>query len=698
MRSCSRAGAWRGVSKKKAPYARLSGLAKEILDAYAEIEGATPSTVAGEIRNNSVLISYFAIRRGDREKILGADHVRGLLKSNEPLQRAAAAAAANEVLGPKATELLTPLLRDAHPVVVESVLDTLASGVTRTETGKALVEALPKMTVSNRHKAMTLLGRLKYRAAVGVLEEAFRRRDGVDSPVACRALAAIQGRSFTDGITEFLYPDNPIELHTAILECMADNPAPVYYAKATQLLKALRNKAAVAEVVRRIALWSNQGVDLAITLLGNADIALADAAQAGLVRHLRATGTLPAGFLQRLSKSLTDRDGARPAAAPHVALPPPIESLESRLSETLLSRPDADFQQLFLMALNAEKRFLAPKLVQLAVSRWGEAFSKVVDQALQLSKEDAVQVRARLQQRLAAQMEQESAAMTVARMIESVGAADLKAPVKEIARHLDTPSLPVQMAVMEALMVIGGAAEAAEIEKRIGGAHWMLKRKIASALSHLCAENPPAGLFKLCEDPEPLVRISSVRSLEGIRHEKAYNILLKSLNDPDERVRSAACAGLRGFPDRKEVVDRLRDMLEDKDARVRANTIESMDAVLGRDPDELRFRIKPYLSDPNARVVINTAKALFSGDPDLAYPVLESYLRAPDPNLRAGAMWALGQLSRPDAYLCLHFHSLREKDPYVLSFAGRAAARMEGRPFYKDAYYVLQSTRTGGTA
>lgn len=691
-----KAAGFAGVNKMGAGSAHLSGLAKEIMDAYAAIQDATPATVAGEIWNTNALVGYFAVRRAEREKIIGADQVRSLLKSSEPLLRAAAAAACNEVFEHKSTEMLKSLIRDTHPVVIEAALDAMANGVTRSETGKILLEALPKFSTPHRHKAMQILGKLKYRQAVGTLEEIFRKRDGIDSPAACRALTAIQGRSFMDGITEYLYPDNPIELHTAILECMAENPAPVYFAKATQLLKTLRNKQSIVEVVRRIALWSNQGVDLAITLLGSSDLNLADAATEGLIRHLRSIGTLPPGFLQKLSRTSFDVDASAQHSSSHISLSQHLETLESKLSEIFSSKPDPDFQQLFFMALTAEKHFLRPKLVQLAAGRWGEEASKQIEMALQLDREEAGLVRIRLQSRWAAQAEQQSLAMTVARMIESIGAAELKSPVKEIIRHLDTPHLPIQMAAVGSLALIGGSAEALEIEKRIPPAHWMLKRKMSWSLSRLSRDNPTAGLFKLCEDLEPLVRISAVRALEGIRHEKAYNVLLKSLEDPDERVRSAACAGLRGFPERKEVQSRLFQMLEDTDARVRANTIESLEHILAGDPKELRFRIKPFLSDPNARVVVNTAKALFPIEPDVSLPVIETYLRAPDPNLRAGALWALGTLGRPDTFLCLHFHSLREKDSYVWTFIDKGHSIMQDHLFYRDAKYLLLSTRSGG--
>lgn len=671
-------------------------MSKEILDSYVMIQDSTASTVAGEIWSTNAMVSYFAIRRSDRDNLLGAEQVRSLIKSNEPLHRAAAALACPEVLGAKSTEFLTPLILDPHPVVIDAALDALSNVVTRTETGKILLDALPRLPPPQRHKAMRLLGKLKYRQAVPVLDEMFRRRDPIDAPVACAALASIQGRAFLDGITEYLFPDNPIELHHAILECMAETPAPVYFAKATQLLKTLRSKPAVIEVVRRLALWSNQGVDMAITLMGSSDLNIADAASEGLVRHLRATSTLPAGFLQRMAKTTFEMDGSAQAMTTSVYLPPHLESLESSLSDLFSSKPDLDFQQLFLMALASEKHFLKPKLVQLAAGKWGEAAAKRVEAVLQLSAEDASLIRMRLQSRWAAQTEMQSLAMTVARMIESVGAAELRSPVKEISRHLETPNLPIQMAVVAALASIGGPPEAQEIEKRIRSAHWMLKRKIAKTLAALTRDNPSAGLFKLCEDTEPLVRIAAVRALEGVHHEKAYNVLLQALRDPDERVRSAACASLRQYADRREVQQKLFEMLTDTDARVRANTIESLEVVLSKDPDELRFRLKPFLNDPNARVVINTAKAIFPIEPDISLPVLESYLRAPDPNLRAGALWALGSLRRPDSYLCLHFHSLREKDTYVKSFIDKGHSIMQDHLFYRDAKYLLLSTRSGG--
>lgn len=682
--------------------AKLSGPARDILDGYQVIQESSLATVAGEIRSTNSLVSYFAIRRANRDNILGAEQVRSIMKSSEPLHRAAGAPACNQAFGPKATEYLMPLMRDSHPAVLDAVLDALGEIAARTETGKTLLEILPRLPASLKHKAMRLLGKLKYRPAVGLIEEIFQRRDSVDSPVACEVLVAIQGRAFLDGITEYLYPDNPIELHRTILECMAQTPSPVYYTKSAQLLKTLRNKQAVNDIVRRLALWSTPGVELAITLLGSSDQAVADAAQEGLVRHLRSTGILPPGFLHRLSKSGPEK-GKGGASSPQgsdgaatASLPPHLEELDARLRDIFSIKPDADFQQLFFMSLTGEKHFLKPKLVHLAAARWGEDASKCIDAALRLGKDDVGLLRGRLQSRWVSHAEQHSQNQILARLIESVGAAGLKSPVREITKYLEGPNLPVQMAAAGTLAFIGEMREALEMEKHISSAHWMLKRKIAVSLSLLSRENPVAGLFKLCEDAEPLVRIAAVRSLEGVPHEKAYNVLLKSLHDPDERVRSSACVCLKGFAERKEVQAKLFEMLSDTDARVRANTVEALESVLSRDLNELKHRLKPFLTDPNARVVINAAKALFPAEPDLCLPVLETYLRAPDVNLRAGALWALGRLRRPDAFLCLYFHSIREKDSYVKTFVDKGMDLMKDHVFYRDVKYLLVTHQTGG--
>jgi len=71
------------VNKEAVGFARLSGLAKEILDSYVAIRDATPAAVVGEIWNTNPLLGYFAVRRAAREKILGTDQVRSSLKSSD---------------------------------------------------------------------------------------------------------------------------------------------------------------------------------------------------------------------------------------------------------------------------------------------------------------------------------------------------------------------------------------------------------------------------------------------------------------------------------------------------------------------------------------------------------------------------------------------------------------------------------------
>lgn len=668
-----------------------TGGAREILDAYRNVHAAPLPAVAANIQNSNPLISYYSIRRASRDNILGADVLRSLLKSNNPLIVSASLAGAHRALGAKTPEAVAPFLRESHPSVLEAALDAMEENTSHSDAGKILLEALPKLPTAQRHRTIRILAKWKYRPAAAAVEEMFQRRDASDAPVACRAMATIQGRSFLDSITEYLYPDNPIELHEAILECMAENPLAVYYVKASQLLKTLRHKQAIIEVVRRLALWSPQGLDLALTLMANSDVTLAEAAQEGVTRHLRAVGNMPPGLLQRLGISQAHKDATNPSPADQVPLPPHIDQIEEKLNRIFTSKPDSEFQQLFFMTIAGEKHFLKPKLVQLAAVRWGDDDAAVIDAALQLSHPESQLLQMRLQTRWAAQAEQQTQSMALARLIESIGNAGMKSAVKEIVKHLDTPALPVQMAAVSALSDIGGAAEAAEIERRISMSHWMLRRKIAGALAHLTAQNPTPALFKLCEDSEPLVRIAAIRALDGIPNTRSYTSLLTALSDADERVRSAAAAGLRHFASQPGTQEKLVEMLKDRDARVRANTVESLEVILAADAPELIRVLKPLLSDPNARVVINTAKAIFQYEPGTSLPVLEAYLKAPDTNLRAGALWALGQLRRPDAFLCLHYHSLKETDKYVRTFVDRGIHQMKDHPFYQDSKYVFLS-------
>lgn len=670
------------------PNATLTGKPKEILRAYTDVSGGTRASASGDIRSSNPYVSYFAIRRADREGVIGREQVLELLRSREPLQRASAAAAAGRVFGPDVAAPLAPFLSDAHPGAAEAAFESITTAGLPSKAAAALLDAFPRLPAALRHRAMAFFGKTRHRAAVAKLEELFSRRDAVDAPAACRALAAIQGRGFTESLPEYLQPDNPLELHAAILECMADQPAPVFFSKSAQLLKSARNKAFSIEIIRRIALWSSQGRDFATALLGNSDPDIADAAQEGIVRQLGESGCLPPGFLQNLTKTSFDRESSYAAPA-RMYLPDHLESMDKALSVAFQSKPDSDFQQLFHMVLSAEKHFLKPKMVQLAEARWGLPLAKIVEAALSLAPPDASLLKMRLQSRAAKETEQQSRAVRLARMIECVGQSRLKATSKEIVRHLDTPSLPIQLAAVDALAAIGGQSDVPEIEKRLPGAHWMLRRRMAQALARISRDRPSAGLFRLCHDEEPLVRISAVRSLEWVRDEETYRILIASLGDADERVRSAACACLRIYPGRKEVLAGLAEKLEDTDARVRANTVESLEILMAQDPGGLRRLIEPRLRDPNARVVINAAKALFPIDPDLSMPILESYLRAPDSNLRAGALWALGQLKRPDAFLTLFVHALSEKDEYVRTFVDRGFKLMEDHPFYRDARFLL---------
>jgi hypothetical protein len=149
--------------------------------------------------------------------------------------------------------------------------------------------------------------------------------------------------------------------------------------------------------------------------------------------------------------------------------------------------------------------------------------------------------------------------------------------------------------------------------------------------------------------------------------------LVNLLHSPDPKVRSKA-ASLYGRTSQN--ADWVRKRLQEVDARVRANAVESL---WGTDSDSARAVLKEASRDHHHRVAANALVGLHRIG---AYDVtasLQKMAHSEDPMGRAAAAFAMGQILHADFKPVLET-LLKDPSPQVRSQALRSLIRMKRQP------------------
>jgi HEAT repeat protein len=128
------------------------------------------------------------------------------------------------------------------------------------------------------------------------------------------------------------------------------------------------------------------------------------------------------------------------------------------------------------------------------------------------------------------------------------------------------------------------------------------------------------------------------------------------LNDKDHRVRSLAVMIL-GSIDDKRSTKLLMDTLKDADHRVRANVVEILGHFNSPDLDTI---LLPYLDDTNNRIRGNAAHALYTRHLDACRRAIKTMLTSGDQTMRLTAIWVLKQVK--DIFFSNHLKLIVEKE------------------------------------
>lgn len=167
------------------------------------------------------------------------------------------------------------------------------------------------------------------------------------------------------------------------------------------------------------------------------------------------------------------------------------------------------------------------------------------------------------------------------------------------------------------------------------------------------------------------VRLRILEVLEAISDGgRILPMLIQALRDPDPRLRSKAALVVGRTNKSAQWVEQV---LRERDARVRANSIE---ALWGVDTEAVRAVLWAAAKDPNNRVLGNALLGLYRlGDAAAIGPILKMSEHAA-PLFRATAAWVMGETGDP-RFLASLARMVREADTKARHNVFKAIARLK---------------------
>jgi hypothetical protein len=181
-----------------------------------------------------------------------------------------------------------------------------------------------------------------------------------------------------------------------------------------------------------------------------------------------------------------------------------------------------------------------------------------------------------------------------------------------------------------------------------------------------------AGSQPVILDPWHASRILEIVATisDGSRIRPLLPLLLRS---PDTRIRSKAVLLLGRF---SQNLSWLAQRLAERDPRVRANAVESM---WGLDSWEARELFLVAAEDSNQRVAANAAVGLYRAGDLEATRIVRRMAQRGDSNLRASALWAMGESQDPRFLPLLADTVSRRMNGLVHQNAIRSTVRIRSR-------------------
>jgi HEAT repeat protein len=176
-----------------------------------------------------------------------------------------------------------------------------------------------------------------------------------------------------------------------------------------------------------------------------------------------------------------------------------------------------------------------------------------------------------------------------------------------------------------------------------------------------------AGKVGAIKSAEALYVLELVDAISDCSRLGSY--LIQFLNHPNDKVRSKAALMLGRS---NWNLTRIESLLASDDGRLRANAVESLWGHRNADVKKILWNAT---QDPSGRVVVNALLGLCRAGDHNAYLRLAELAETPDPVLRSGAAWAMGETGD------LQFEELLQKlvqdgDARVRVIAGKSQKKL----------------------
>ncbi len=252
-------------------------------------------------------------------------------------------------------------------------------------------------------------------------------------------------------------------------------------------------------------------------------------------------------------------------------------------------------------------------------------------------------------------------------------AATEKSPVfyAEFVKLLSSPNDQYKKIARQALIDMGSAA-LDRILSEYPKMSLVLKEQMILVLGGIGHERGRPVILEAVRGKERWLRLNAIEALAQIGEPnlaRRFEELLKA--EKDDWV-VATLASIIGRVGNRDQIPLMVECLKHRDARVRANSVESLGTLAG---PECRDQLQPYLRDPNDRVRVNAAIVLWRlGDKEVT-GILQELIRDSNKWVRASAAFALGEIADYDAVPAL-LAALADKEEVVYKNVLEALAKI----------------------
>ena len=200
----------------------------------------------------------------------------------------------------------------------------------------------------------------------------------------------------------------------------------------------------------------------------------------------------------------------------------------------------------------------------------------------------------------------------------------------------------------------------------------VLKEQMVLVLGGIGDDRGRARILEALRGKERWLRLNAIEALAQVGEPHLARRLAEMLKAEKDDWVVATLVSIIGRVGNQEQMPLMVEFMSHRDARVRANCVESLGTIAGPD---CRDQLQPLLRDPNDRVRVNAAIVLWRlGDREVT-GILKELLKDTNKWVRASAAFALGEIADREAVPSL-LVALSDKEEVVYKNVLEALAKI----------------------